>query len=239
MDPNYQELLENLMHELAQININSKASSEAISKAVKGNLDRKALIHHSEILLENAFLFSTHLDVVTHQLNPDYFLEEKADKRNLFGKFFKAIIPYKRRAKQRDVEINVTGNAQTLIDLYPVIDTLPILILDNAVKYSAHGCEIEIEFYEDEHIMEVSVSNLGPYLRAEELKHIFERGYRGTEALKTKVIGRGYGMNFIKHICDLHKAIVEVTSSEDFTKINEIKYSMFRIKIEFSKEPLN
>jgi len=237
MDLNYKKLLENLMHELASVNSVIKTSAETLSKSAKGNMDRQAIMHHADIILENSFQFSTQLDIINYQLNPKYILEvEKFDKRNLFGKFHKAILSFRRLAKERDIKISVNGGLTTLIDSKPVIDTLPILILDNALKYSPKGCHIDIDFDEDGNRIEVEVSNTGPYLTPKEREQIFTRGCRGKEAIKTQLPGHGFGLNFVKFICDIHQAQVSVQSSDSTTKIGDIIYSEFKIRIVFPRQ---
>ena len=235
MKIDHKEILENLMHELARINSINKSSSEAISKGIKKGFDRNTVAYHSEMIFENTLLFSTHLDIVNYQLNPDFFVIEAKDKRSLHGKFHKAVLLYTKFAKQKEIKIKMVGKIQSLIDSYPVIDTLPILIIDNAIKYSPKYTEIEIEFYESNDYIEVCISNTGPYLKPEERKKVFERGYRGEEAVKTELPGQGFGMSFIKHICEIHNATTELTCSENITKIDDIKYSEFSLKIQFEK----
>lgn len=235
MEANYKEVLENLMHELARINSVIKASAETVSRTAKKGFDKNTIIHHSEMILENSFIFSTHLDMVNYQLNPEFFELEKPDKRNLYGKFYKAILSYSRAAKHKNIDIITIGEAKTLIDSYPVIDSLPILIIDNAVKYTPKGCEIEVEFYETLQDIEVTISNMGPYLKPEEREQIFFRGYRGEEAVKTNTIGQGYGMSFIKHICDIHNAEIIMKFSDDISTIGQLKYSEFKLIITFPK----
>jgi signal transduction histidine kinase len=235
MDTNYKEILENLMHELARINSINKSSSEAISKGIKKGFDKNTVVYHTEMIFENSLLFSTHLDIVNYQLNPAFFSIEAKDKRNIHGKFHKAILLYTRYAKQKEIKIKTSGKIQTLIDTYPVIDTLPILIIDNAIKYSPRYAEIDIEFYESNNYVEVSVSNTGPFLKLEERDKIFQRGYRGDEAKETKLPGQGFGMSFIEHICNIHNADLHLVFSDNITKIDGIKYSEFTLKIQFEK----
>lgn len=236
MDISYKELLENLLHELASINSMIKTSAETLSKSVKGNMDKVSIVCHADVILENSFLFSTQLDIISYQLNPNYITEvEKFDKRNIHGKFYKAVQSFKRTAKEKKIEIVMNGNVNTLIDSKPVIDTLPILLLDNAIKYSPKGCDIEIDFSEDSNGIEMTMYNMGPYVTKEERRKIFVRGCRGEEAIKTKLPGHGYGLNFVKFICDLHQAKVTITSSEDRTHINGIIYSLFTVSIFFPR----
>jgi len=235
MENIHQEILENLMHELARINSIIKSSAEMISKSTEKGLDKPALVHHSAIIIENSFLFSTHLDTVNYQLNPNFFELEAPSKRNLYGKFHKAILSCRRQAKQRNNNIIINGFAQCLIDSYPVIDTLPLLLIDNAIKYSPKDSNIHIDFNEYVGGTEVIISNTGPFLTEEEENKIFLKGYRGEEALKTGLPGQGFGMSFIKHICALHKAEVKAESSDNYFGLNGIKYSEFSVIINFPR----
>jgi signal transduction histidine kinase len=235
MEINYKELLENLLHELGQINSLMKTSAEAMSKSLKGIIDRDNLIHHSDVILENSFLFSTHIDGVVYQLNPHFFTIENTEKRNIYGKFYKAVLSYRRAAKQKEIKINVDGKIGSFIDTYPVIDTLPILILDNALKYSVRNSNIDIEFYESEDEIQVSVCNVGPFVEVNERALIFDRGFRGIEARKSKVSGLGFGLSFLKYICDIHDASIQVFCKDNYFKVGDIKYSEFKIQIAFPK----
>lgn len=235
MENEYQEILENLMHELARINSIIKSSAEIISKGVQKGLDKPGLIHHSEIIIENSFLLSTHLDVVNYQLNPNFFELESPTQRSIYGKFHKAILSCRKQAKQRNNSLNINGTAHRLIDSYPVIDALPILLIDNAIKYSPKDCAIDIEFDEYKEGLEITITNTGPYLSDEEEEKIFTKGYRGQEAIKTGLPGQGFGMSFIKHICTLHNADAKVESDDNYFVLNGIKYSSFSVKINFYK----
>lgn len=232
---NHKEVLENLLHELARINVIIKTSSETISRSLKKGVDKETLLHHAGAIIDNSYILSTHLDMATFQLNPDFFKIEEPDKRNLYGKFYKAILSYRRLAKQRDIEIVSKGDVKSLIDSYPVIEALPILVLDNAVKYTPKSSEIEVEFYERDDDIEVTVTNMGPYLNPSERSKIFIRGYRGEEAVKTNVHGLGFGMSFIEHICKIHHATINLTFGTDVIAIGDIRYSEFKLSLLFSK----
>lgn len=236
MEVDYKIILENLLHELESLNSTTKRSAEILSKASKHN-DREALSHHASIVLENSVLFSTHLDIVNFQVNPNYITDvEKFEKRNIHGQFFKVILSFKRLARAKDIEIKLTGNVIGYIDSKPVIDTLTVLVLDNAIKYSPQGGSVDIEFYEDEDEIEVEVTNLGPSLSKDEIRNVCDRGFRGYNAIQAEKNSRGFGLNFVKFICDIHQAKLDIKSLESYTMINNIPYSDFIVNIVFKKE---
>lgn len=236
MKTDHEELLQNFLHEIGTLNTIIKGSAELLSKVTKGKVDAKSVSHHANIILENSFILSTQFDIVNYQLNPDLITIEKPDKRNLFGKFFKTVLSFKRLAKQKSINLKLNGNSTTLIDCYPVIDTLPILIIDNALKYTLKDCDIIIDFEEDDHSISISCENIGPKLYNEELDTIFERGIRGEEAIKTEKPGYGFGLNFVKHICNIHNASCNILVSDREFKVDGICYSDFRILIDFPKK---
>ncbi|MBV9987432.1 MAG: hypothetical protein JO301_07115 [Chitinophagaceae bacterium] len=213
-----------------------KQSADVLSKGTKGKIDHAAIVHHSEVIVENSYLFSTQLDIVSYELNPKYIEDvENFGRRNLYGKFYKTILYFRRIAKKKNVKISISGDVKSLIDAKPVIDTLPMLILDNAVKYSPSGSEIDIEFYEDESEVQVTVSNIGPYVSPKERKRIFERSFKSEESIKLKLPGLGLGLSFLKFICDIHHAAVSVSCSDKTCKINDIIYAEFKLTLTFPK----
>jgi len=236
MKIDHEELLQNFLHEIGTLNTIIKGSAELLSKVTKGKIDTKSVAHHSNIILENSFILSTQFDIVNYQLNPDLITIEKPDKRNLFGKFFKTVLSFKRIAKQKNINLKLNGDSKTLIDCYPVIDTLPILIIDNALKYTLKDCDIIIDIEEDDNSISISCENIGPKLYSDELDTIFERGVRGDEAIKTEKPGYGFGLNFVKHICDIHNASCNILVSDREFQVDGICYSDFRILMDFPKK---
>lgn len=233
---NYKDLLEIFLHEVNTLNSIIKGSAELLSKSAKNKMDNKAVIHHSNVVLENSFILATQFDIINYLINPEFITIEKPDKRNLFGKFYKSKISFGRLAKNKKIKINLTGSTKSLIDTYPVIDTLPILILDNAIKYSIIDSEIYIDIIEDSNSIEITVENIGPCLTEEEIENIFVKGFRGEEAIKTEKPGYGFGLSFLKQICDIHNASCKVTSGSCKFQSGGVKYSTYKMVLDFPKK---
>lgn len=235
-EENFKEVLENFLHEVDELNTIIKYSAELISKSSKGKFNKPLIVHHSQIILENSYLLSTQYDIVNYILNPDLVTIEKLGKRNLYGKFEKACLSFKRLMKSKKIKLNFTGNVKTLIDSYPVIDTLPIILLDNSVKYSPKDSEIDIEFDESPKYVSVSISNLGPKIGDDEIDKIFYRGYRGKMTENSDIPGKGLGLSFFKDICRIHNANYKIKRGERSFSLNGIEYSKFIIEIQFPKQ---
>lgn len=231
----YKDLLEIFLHEVNSLNTIIKGSAELLSKSTKNKMDNKAVIHHSNVILENSFILATQFDIINYLINPEFIKIERPDKRNLFGKFFKSVISFKRLAKNKNITINLTGEANSLLDMYPVIDTLPILILDNAIKYSIMDSDVDIDFFEDSDSIEIRIENIGPCLNEEEIENVCNKGFRGEEAIKTEKPGYGFGLSFLKQICVIHNATCKISSGNCKFQSDGVKYSDFKMVLDFPK----
>ena len=83
-------------------------------------------------------------------------------------------------------------------------------LLDNALKYSDQGQEIEICAWEEEDYALISVSDQGMGIPANEIKKIWDRLYRGDHSRSRR--GLGLGLSFVRAIVHAHGGEVSVES---------------------------
>jgi signal transduction histidine kinase len=97
-------------------------------------------------------------------------------------------------------------------------------LLSNAVKYGNSPCRIRLEVSEQADHLYLVVSDNGPGIPREELKHIFEKFYRGSASKKRVIKGLGLGLYYVKQIVEAHKGSITVHSAPG-------KGTQFTIKI--------
>ncbi len=83
-------------------------------------------------------------------------------------------------------------------------------LLDNALKYSYEGGQVEVRLYQEGDAMVVSFSDSGMGISASEMTRIWDRLYRGDRS-RTKP-GLGLGLNFVKAVVEAHGGRVSVSS---------------------------
>jgi len=83
-------------------------------------------------------------------------------------------------------------------------------LLDNALKYSDQGQEIEICAWEKEGYAIISVSDQGMGIPPNEIKKIWDRLYRGDHSRSRR--GLGLGLSFVRAIVHAHGGEVSVES---------------------------
>jgi two-component system phosphate regulon sensor histidine kinase PhoR len=85
-------------------------------------------------------------------------------------------------------------------------------ILSNATKYGHSPCRVKLILSEKNGLLEINISDNGPGIRREELKHIFEKFYRGKESRERVIKGLGLGLFYVKQITEAHGGTITVKS---------------------------
>jgi two-component system phosphate regulon sensor histidine kinase PhoR len=98
-----------------------------------------------------------------------------------------------------------------LIDPLKITQVLENLI-DNALKYTPKGSQIDVSAQLLENKTEVCVRDNGPGIPEADLPHIFERFYRVDKGRSREKGGTGLGLSIVKHIVQLHGGQVRVES---------------------------
>lgn len=92
-------------------------------------------------------------------------------------------------------EHEIWGNEELLKQVW-------INLIDNAVKFSAHGDIVEIRLTQKEQEISVSVINSGPEIPAEAREKIFNKFYQADESHSSE--GNGVGLAIVKRVAQLH-----------------------------------
>ncbi|MGC9522032.1 MAG: sensor histidine kinase [Anaerolineae bacterium] len=75
-------------------------------------------------------------------------------------------------------------------------------LVDNACKFTRPGDAIEVRAFEDGHWLVVEVADTGPGISDEDLPHVFEELYRGTD--DRNIEGSGLGLALVRTVARLH-----------------------------------
>jgi PAS domain S-box-containing protein len=86
-------------------------------------------------------------------------------------------------------------------------------LVGNAIRYTPQG-DVRLRTFTDaktsQVFLEVSDSGLG--IAPEDVPHLFERFYRGKNAIKAEIPGSGLGLSIVKEIVELHNGSISVES---------------------------
>jgi signal transduction histidine kinase len=90
-------------------------------------------------------------------------------------------------------------------------------LIDNALKYTPHGGEVQVRLRCADRHMHVEVTDTGAGIAPDDLPFIFERYFRAhapcAAGADERASGTGLGLAIVKRILDLHGSAVQVRSS--------------------------
>ncbi|NBH71812.1 sensor histidine kinase [Clostridiaceae bacterium] len=85
-------------------------------------------------------------------------------------------------------------------------------LINNAIKYGAEGKRVLVNIHASAKTVQVSVTNYGYVIPAEELPQIFDKFYRVEQSRSTNTGGTGLGLAIVKNIVDMHGGDITVKS---------------------------
>jgi two-component system, OmpR family, phosphate regulon sensor histidine kinase PhoR len=111
------------------------------------------------------------------------------------------------RARVDDLIPEIRGDAERLRQ---VLTNL----VDNAIKYSPAGGEVEVRAYREDGSVRIDVSDRGPGIAKEDQKLIFEKFGRVTGTGATRP-GTGLGLFIARSIAEAHGGVLDVQSAPE------------------------
>lgn len=88
-------------------------------------------------------------------------------------------------------------------------------LIDNAVKYSESGAQVQVSAHETASEVVVEIKDNGLGIPEEDLPHLFERFYRVDKNRSRATGGSGLGLSISKQIVDMHSGSISVESEPE------------------------
>lgn len=100
---------------------------------------------------------------------------------------------------------NIRGDPVKLRQLF-------LNVLDNAIKYTPQGGEVEVEVVREGAWVKITVRDTGPGIPEKDMPRIFDRFFRGQGHGQEK--GFGLGLSIVKAIAEAHGGRIEVSTPD-------------------------
>ncbi|MFK7976285.1 MAG: CHASE2 domain-containing protein [Halioglobus sp.] len=115
-------------------------------------------------------------------------------------------------AKSRDIVLNykVTDDELWLNCSRDLVERVLINLLDNAIKHSDDGAQIELGLSRDGDCALFTVRDYGPGIDPKDVKRIFEQFQQGTHARS----GAGLGLRFVQAVTEAHRGTVQAVNND-------------------------
>lgn len=209
------EILDDTLHELRKLNNILKKQAYTL----KNDLEKKRIFDsnvnlRNKNILSTTQLISARLNAYDFTLNPE--LIELTPKNNvvLYKKFDKArqcleVITYELKTK-----INFIGSSKCKFECYNIIDLLPFILFENAIKYNYENSLINCEFITQESkLQKIIVSNKAILPSENEVSKLKEKHFRGENI--SNITGSGKGLHIADLICGFNNFFIEVEINKE------------------------
>ena len=111
-----------------------------------------------------------------------------------------------------DAPLRVSGDEQRVRQ---ILENL----VENAARYSEAGKPIRISMRHNGRFAVTEVRDEGPGMSDEEVRHAFERFFRGARGRRQHTDGSGLGLAIVRHIAEAHGGGVALTSTREGTVV--------------------
>ena len=130
-----------------------------------------------------------------------------------------AVTAVRALAERKGVALEVGQFEEAGIAGDPVlVRRLLLIVLDNAIKYTATGGRVRLDVAAADGARSVAVTDTGIGIPADQLPHVFERFYRSDTA-RRQAEGTGLGLAIARWIADLHGARIDIGSGPEGTRV--------------------
>lgn len=127
-------------------------------------------------------------------------------------------------ALQSDVILSIDRFDEALIEAdESLVRQLIMIILDNAIKFTPAGGSVRVSVTNTLHGPMLAVTDSGVGIPPDQLKHVFERFYRGDSA-RGRGNGAGLGLSIGQWIADVHHAQITLHSEGHQGTVAEVRF---------------
>lgn len=228
--------IESISHEVKKLNGKIKERCENIFTTLKldsdvelTQADLQKLREEVRSIFLSSSMIHTRYQMYEFEISGDQSLLGTRIPCTIYAKFDKIRRIFKNYL-YKNIPLTMSGTSYDTIYAYVSFDMIPLLIIDNAIKYSLADNSVDIEFLKEVDALHIKVRSYSPYCSSYDCEHVFDKGFRGKYAQKTSD-GSGLGLYFVKILCDLHNIDIRASSDNNTTVINNIPYSRFTIDL--------
>ena len=115
-------------------------------------------------------------------------------------------------ASQREIRVEIKGKDPVVRGDPPRLGQVFENLIANAIKYSSEGSPIDVRVTQTDSTVRIAVRDSGMGIPPEEMKFLFERFTRASNAKRSSVKGTGLGLYFAKTLVERHGGNIQVQS---------------------------
>ena len=161
-------------------------------------------------LFFSASLLNDQLQMVDIIINPQRINYGRQKRTAIYRLFHKIVRLFKGRAANRGIDIHFAGSSFAEVQAFESIQFLPLILLDNAVKYTVDNKTIYIDINDNSitNAVDVKVKSYGPIVEEDKWEKIFYKYERAQNTEYFSSQGNGIGLFIAQEIAKAHNFII-------------------------------
>ncbi len=192
-------------------------NAEAIVQTLEGATDDERIETADpplKGLLKSVELLRTRLAMSSIVANPEAASYGRTHPTPIYKMFHRMVKLFEEQANARRVTVRMAGSSFNQPPARDSLDTLALVLIDNAVKYSPAAAEVTVGVEDVGDAVEVCIQNRGPIVPEADRPRIFDRGYRTIAAARTASSGSGLGLYIAATVAKAHGFEIRYESEE-------------------------
>ena len=210
---NLQSLVSDISHQTKTPVANMKLYAELLEEGLaRENPDKEQLLFMVSEMKEQAERLEFLIQALTKMSRLETNLVVvQPEKQPVEPLIFQAVAQIKPKAEACEIDVKIQGN-QKITACYDKKWSIEALynLLDNAVKYSPRGSQVNLRVQEYSMYCEICVEDRGIGMTEEEIPKVFQRFYRGKQVQQKQ--GVGIGLYLVREIVKKQKGYVKIKS---------------------------
>ena len=210
---NLQSLVSDISHQTKTPVANMKLYAELLEEGIaRENPDREQMLFMAGELKKQAARLAFLMQALTKMSRLETNLVTvQPEKQSVEPLIFQAVAQIRPKAEACEIDVKIQGN-QKITACYDKKWSIEALynLLDNAVKYSPRGSQVNLRVQEYSMYCEICVEDRGIGMTEEEIPKVFQRFYRGKQVQQKP--GVGIGLYLVREIVKKQKGYVKIKS---------------------------
>lgn len=228
------QILEELKHDIGRFSSEALSFCEDLNTLISNDKSKSRIEDAAVTLFHAISMISPRMLYSDMELNRGQIGNAAKFQSGVYKKFDKANKILKQQAKKKKLKVLFQNRSNHTIDAQSSFDMIPFILLENAIKYSPSNGEISVSFDEmnknGKRSLDVTVSSIGPFIDAENIKKVTERGFRG--GANGNVSGQGLGLYIASNIAKYHNIKMEFNSAFK-CDLDNVAMGEFSVKLSF------
>ena len=210
---NLQSLVSDISHQTKTPVANMKLYAELLEEGIaRENPDREQMLFMAGEMKKQAERLEFLMQALTKMSRLETNLVTvQPEKQSVEPLIFQAVAQIRPKAEACEIDVKIQGN-QKITACYDKKWSIEALynLLDNAVKYSPRGSQVNLRVQEYSMYCEICVEDRGIGMTEEEIPKVFQRFYRGKQVQQKP--GVGIGLYLVREIVKKQKGYVKIKS---------------------------